>query len=380
MRFPTTITAAIVVLAAVILAAVIYLVLRRKGLVEPFAWVPTLRVLQWGEQCGGRGGACGKYGGQCADSPFSGFTCPPKAFCSRRNEWHWQCDGYKPAPIPMPTPSGGGGTTGSSKVFNPPAELRGRTLALVWSDYFNTGSIDTNKWDFHLGDGFDWTGQKGWGNNEQQCYTTDRENIRIENNMLRITAKYGGNCVNVKGGVRPVGDARITSGKLCSKRSFMHGKYPILVSARIKIPMAKGSFPAFWLIPMRQWGSGTGDHGSWCRSGEIDILEHINAEPWIQTTLIWGENEQRCQRHWQQKHGLNLNDWHTYSCLWTPTTCTVFVDGQRTYYNGATDWRFNNPMNIVLNLAIGGGWAGNEGGFTLPCSMFVDYVVVHEVR
>ena len=56
---------------------------------------------------------------------------------------------------------------------------------LVLSDEFNTnGSPDSNLWSFNIG-----TGSNGWGNNELQYYTNRPENIKIENGVLKITAR-----------------------------------------------------------------------------------------------------------------------------------------------------------------------------------------------
>ena len=47
----------------------------------------SLRI--W-DQCGGRGGDCGKYQ-SCADAPYPGLSCPASASCQRLNEWYQQC-------------------------------------------------------------------------------------------------------------------------------------------------------------------------------------------------------------------------------------------------------------------------------------------------
>ena len=55
-------------------------------------------------------------------------------------------------------------------------------LQLVWSDEFDgNGTIDTTKWSYETGGG-------GWGNNEEQVYTADQSNVKIENGVLKITA------------------------------------------------------------------------------------------------------------------------------------------------------------------------------------------------
>src|ERR1700739_4003159 len=45
---------------------------------------------------------------------------------------------------------------------------------LIWSDEFNSNSINTNNWHFDIGNG---TG--GWGNNELEYYTSRPVNVYV---------------------------------------------------------------------------------------------------------------------------------------------------------------------------------------------------------
>lgn len=349
---------------------------------EPVGSQPTAnqRQLGWGEQCGGKGGDCASKG-QCMDAQWPGVKCPQFSTCVRRNEWHWQCDPEpKPAQSPQPKPTPAQRPQASSKPFKPPPELSKAKLVLKWSDEFRAAKVDETKWEFHEGDGTDWTGVKGWGNQEMQCYSRSPENIRIDNTVLVITAKRGGTCRNAK--TNTAADASVTSAKLASRQAFVFGANPILVSARIKIPMGQGSFPAFWLIPNRPWSSGTGAFGYWCLSGEIDILEHVNKESRVQSTVIHKLPEDpECKFDRQGVDLANPGDWHVYSCLWSKDEIKTWVDGQlmlKKQTGFGRPFTADNPMNIVLNLAVGGSWAGNDAS-DLPYSMYVDYVHVHDV-
>ena len=42
--------------------------------------------------------------------------------------------------------------------------VMGERWVQVWSDEFNGGSVDRNKWHYEIGGG-------GWGNNEMEYYT-----------------------------------------------------------------------------------------------------------------------------------------------------------------------------------------------------------------
>ena len=55
----------------------------------------------------------------------------------------------------------------------------------TWSEEFNyTGSINGNIWTAEIGNG-----NNGWGNGESQFYTANPENVRVEDGLLKITAK-----------------------------------------------------------------------------------------------------------------------------------------------------------------------------------------------
>jgi beta-glucanase (GH16 family) len=59
--------------------------------------------------------------------------------------------------------------------------------------------------------------------------------------------------------------------------------------------------------------------------------------------------------HWRRRH-----QWGTF----TPDSLPV----------GAT-WVFNKPFYVILNLAVGGGWAGLPDRTTeFPATMLVDWV------
>jgi beta-glucanase (GH16 family) len=72
---------------------------------------------------------------------------------------------------------------------------------------------------------------------------------------------------------------------------------------------------------------------------------------------------------------------HTYAVEWDATTLRFYVDGEMHYALRETSDMpiFENPMNIILNLAVGGDFGGDPNGTTVfPQHMDVDYVRVWE--
>lgn len=314
-----------------------------------------------------------------------------------------------------------------TKAFTPPPLPAGKKLVVRWKDEFDSGAtVDATKWGHHYGDGMDFgMPEPGWGNKERQCYTDDPSNIKIDpaTKTLVITAKNGGTCVNKKNNTPGTSKSPVTSAKIVSKTQFMWkgeagSSSPILVSARMKVPLTTISFPAFWLLPMdptKPWCSGCGKYGGWCTSGEIDIMEHIGKDNDIHSTIHFGGSDSEttwvdCKNksgHVTLPPGNGPDMWHTYSLLWDAGSIKTYVDGQLILdakVNDSTkDWftakamgnklaPFDNPMNIIINLAVGGVWVEGypKDGPQPPMpvipdtdmakySLEVDYVVVHDV-
>lgn len=241
---------------------------------------------------------------------------------------------------------------------------------VAWSDEFDGTEIDTTKWTYDFGN---W----GWGNSELQFYTENRKaNARIENGNLVIEARK-----NDMG--EPWTSARLTTR---GKVSFLYGK----IEFRAKVPSGKGNWAAGWTL-----GDDYVDELSWPYCGEIDILESVGYEMDNET----GNGIAHASAHsgaYYFKLGNqptatvpveNMNKrYHTYAVEWTPEHIKAFVDGEHyfTYDDNSTklSWPFNKPHNIILNLAMGGGWGGAMGMDESIESqkMIIDYVRVYERR
>ncbi len=242
-------------------------------------------------------------------------------------------------------------------IFNS-FNLFAQSWKLIWSDEFDGATINSSFWSFETG-----TGTYGWGNNELQYYTNRLENAKIENGMLVITARQESN------GGRNYTSARI---KTQGKKSFKYGK----IEARMKLPVGKGSWPAFWML---------GDNITfvgWPKCGEIDIMEHVNNDPSVYGTIHYDDNGHISKGG---NSATDVTQFHVYSIEWDANIIKWFVDGKQYYsvyiVNGVNSTEeFLNPFFIILNLAIGGNWPGSpDGSMQFPVSMYVDYVRVYEL-
>lgn len=234
-----------------------------------------------------------------------------------------------------------------------------------WQDEFNyTGKPDAAKWSYELGD-------HGWGNNELENYTDKIENAKVENGNLVITA------IKEQSGKQQYSSARLVSK---GKADFTYGKFEI----RAKLPKGRGTWPAIWMLAS---GKSYGNKG-WPDNGEIDIMEHVGFD---QDRLHGNIHTKAFNHAIKTNKGNNIvvkglsEDFHVYTCEWTPEAVTILVDGNAyfTFKKEAAyqwpEWPFDKPFHLILNVAVGGNWGGQKGvdDSIFPQKMEVDYVRVY---
>jgi beta-glucanase (GH16 family) len=234
---------------------------------------------------------------------------------------------------------------------------------LVWSDEFNyTGLPDESKWNYDVGG-------HGWGNNELQFYTKSRkENARVENGHLIIEAR------REKWEGKDYTSARlITKGK----GDWKYGRLEV----RARIPSGLGTWPAIWMLastsPLK-----------WPDDGEIDIMEHVGYDQ----GRIHGTIHCKKYNHTigtQKAAQVMVPDcsdaFHTYNMRWDKDSLHIGLDGKDYFHfgndrTGYEAWPFDNPMHLLLNIAVGGNWGGSKGvdSTIWPRRMEIDYVRVYQ--
>lgn len=247
--------------------------------------------------------------------------------------------------------------------------MDGNAWKLSWSEEFEKDGLpDTSKWTYDIGD---W----GWGNNELQTYTAqDLNTARIENGALIIKAN------------KIDSSSAWTSSRLTTrgKTAFTYGR----IEFRAKVPSTRGTWAAGWLL-----GNAYVDELSWPYCGEIDVLECVGFE--INDSTGTGLNHATCHtRKYYFKQGNQIGseivvhnmetEFHTYAIEWYPTEIKAFLDGVHYYtYDKNQDeleWPFHEAQNLVLNLAVGGGWGGQKGidSQMTSAQYIIDYVRVYE--
>ena len=166
-----------------------------------------------------------------------------------------------------------------------------------------------------------------------------------------------------------------TSGWVDTKNKVSMGYGTI--TARFKVPKGQGLWPAFWLKGADE------DTTSWPTSGEIDVMELPSTTTTMYSTL---HGPIASTTNTQQAQIIsNLPDlsadYHNYWVRHLPNEITFGIDNTtlgtltpNSLPAGAT-WVYNRPMQVLLNIAVGGPWAGAPDSTTpFPANMSVDWV------
>lgn len=242
---------------------------------------------------------------------------------------------------------------------------------LIWSDEFDSETLDMSKWSYQLGTGSD-EGLTDWGNEELQYYTDHPENVYIEDDMLHIVALR-----------ESLGGKQYTSGRIrtINKGDWMYGRIEI----RAKSPIGQGIWPAIWMLP-------TGEGKIWPRDGEIDIMELVGHKPQtVHGTVhfgdVWPDHDYDGSSY-TLSNGTFADDFHIFSIEWKLDEIKFFVNDNHFYTaTPATtskygyNYPFNNTFHLLLNVAVGGRWPGSPDATTqFPQKMVIDYVRVYQFK
>jgi beta-glucanase (GH16 family) len=233
--------------------------------------------------------------------------------------------------------------------------------SLVFADEFVTpGSPDPAKWGYEIG---------YIANDEKQYYTSRSENARIEGGLLVIEARK-----EAYQGYAYTSARLITRGRF----EFLYGR----VEVRAKLPAGRGAWPAIWML-----GANIGEVG-WPACGEIDIMENVGFDP----LRIHASVHTAAYNHGTHKTASVTvpspsGDFHVYAMEWYSDHIDAFADGQK-YFSfrnegtGSRTWPFDKPQYLLLNLAIGGNWGGQQGidDMLFPKRYLVDYIRVFQQK
>lgn len=262
---------------------------------------------------------------------------------------------------------------------------------LIFHDEFNYTGLPKDEY---------WGYDQGHRNNEAQGYTYKaRKNANVKDGNLVISAYKENTTVNGK-------SYQYSSASLVSKvkqdpsQNRAGWKY-VRIEVRAKIPCALGNWPAIWML---------GADPSWIAwpySGEIDIMEYYpsDGKEAIHANACWGDGWSQWGQTWNSKvkYVSDLvkkdKDWrdkyHVWRCDWDHDYIRIYCDNELLnsirvsdaqeshvwWGDGHMDKNYNpfrdQPMYLLINLALGGNNGGSLSNFKSPQRYYIDYVRVY---
>jgi beta-glucanase (GH16 family) len=248
-----------------------------------------------------------------------------------------------------------------------PQSLGQVSLHRTFHDDFDQHPLKSGKWVPHYAGGAYWPKANYWGgkgsdirrkdawNGEQQIYVDPHyagrfyiplglDPFRVHNGVLSIVASRTPRELKWL-----LFENEYVSGILTTQASFSqkYGYFEI----RSKIPVGTGVWPAFWLLA---------DDGGW--PPEIDVMEGRGQRPGdlVMTT------------HWRiasgqiESCGFDFllpdasTEFHNYGILWQPDRLIYFID-RKPVSDIRVPVGFDDPMYMIVNLAMGSKWFGGVG-------------------
>jgi len=227
---------------------------------------------------------------------------------------------------------------------------------LLWEEKFlptADNSPNPNTWSFDLADGTA-QGIPGWGNHEREYYVLEQASVGGGLTLTAVKANPDGAPVAYYGKAEWLSSKIHTAGKV----TFKYGRFDFEAQA----PTGGGSWPAIWML-----GANIAEV-QWPHCGEIDIFEGAGNRPYeIRGTLHGPEycGNDGITGAIQMPQELSRG-FHTYSIEWLPDSITWYVDNVEYFAihrsqveNVGKVWPFDQEFYLIINLAMGGWFAGD---------------------
>jgi beta-glucanase (GH16 family) len=255
-----------------------------------------------------------------------------------------------------------------------------QTWNLVWSDEFNgaAGTFpDSTRWSYDVGN------NGGWGNGESEVYCAAGSSAAPCSSANPNVFMNGSGSLVIRA-------RRDAAGTWTSTRMLTSGKFSVQygrIEARMRLVVANGLWPAFWML-----GTNIGSVG-WPSCGEVDIMEWVDSYgAGVTSSALHGPGYSGGGNIGVQSgfpNGTRVDDpgYHIYGVMWSPNQIQFYRDTitnvTRTITPAnippGTTWAYNHPFFILLNQAVGGNWfPGPDGSTPAVNDMLVDYVRVYQ--
>lgn len=227
---------------------------------------------------------------------------------------------------------------------------------LVWSEEFESGTLNETVWTRTSRGGADWAKTQS----PDPRLVTFRDGLCVLSGIVNDDTDSDPSPY-ICGGI-------ISQGKMAFEPECR-------IEVRARLHGAKGAWPAIWLMP------DGGDLG-WPHGGEIDIMERLNNNHIAYQTIhsaytLHGEGQ---KSHHGTTAPINRDDFNVYGVEIHEDSISFFINGVNTMnYPRLTprpqgQYPFIHPWYILIDMQLEGSWVGKADPADLPVEMEVDWV------
>ena len=220
---------------------------------------------------------------------------------------------------------------------------------LVWSDEFNDGTLDTNKWCFR-------TDSKHWS-------TQLPANVSVHDGEIFLSVKK-----------EDAGGKHYTGAGVISKLTFKYGYY----ESRFKVPPGAGWHTSFWMMKH----DGKGGTGPTASAQELDVCENDSVN-----LARYGVNVHK----WNPQPHVSMGgkgvttpdlsaDFHTFGCEFTPETVKYYFEGKLVQTVAVTNFAHSDQHIWLTTIASQLGKTKAVDDTKLPAAAVYDYVRFYEKK
>ena len=159
------------------------------------------------------------------------------------------------------------------------------------------------------------------------------------------------------------------------KKSFALARYEV----KAKFNCVNGFWPALWLL--------ADDKSGWPDGGELDIMEHLNADSLVYQTVhsVYTLNVDKESPHGSTAR-IDPGDWNIYATEIYRDSICMYTNGVKTLTypriegaEGQFPWS-DHPYYFILSNQLGGKWVGPVSPEQLPSELRIDWIKVYQKR
>jgi beta-glucanase (GH16 family) len=158
---------------------------------------------------------------------------------------------------------------------------------------------------------------------------------------------------------------RYTSGAITTE--YTHWQQYGWFEIRTRLPVGRGLWPAFWLLPKRE---------AW--PPEIDVFEASGMRPdeAIFTVHEPGPGRDAASSGWLKLPPPAADGFRTFACEWTERRISFYVEGRRMFEH--VGHRIHEPMYLLANMGVGSSdphWIPDPDESTpFPAAFEIDHI------